>query len=153
MCTAQCCLALLDKDQTLPPHSAMIEVSYQQALQERMDFECTAMPINEVYEALCKLPEVEFSYAPFEALLWREFAQRLTRIKTAEDVDMFAAPLEVVAFLKTHGIVTDNVLKQWARWSLEASYRPNTLSHKRPTARELTYLYGLIAERSEDPAY
>jgi len=101
------------------------------------------MPINEVYETLLDLPNLEYSFRPFEDLLRAAFTARLRDISTARDVNMFACPIRVLLFAYTHEDIPNRTLFAYTRWANDMSYAPNTLSQKRPTAQDLVLLQTL----------
>eukprot|EP00392_Amoebophrya_sp_AT5.2_P004883 g4892.t1 len=121
LCALQCCFSLLDGG------AAQV------------------LSLEEVYETLTRFPALEFSYKPFEDALWAEFLRRLdSEVKDTSDVDTLAEPMTVLRMLHARGAVTENMAKAFAQWAYDASYRPNMLSWKRPTGRDLLFLQTVV---------
>ena len=109
LCSLQCCLTLLHPSNEVP-----------EFISTRARFEANVLTNEEIYETLCRLPSVEFSYQPFESMLWGEFLKRVDKVSSTEDVDTFADPFGVFLFLHGKKKLTDGVVRAWAKWSQEA---------------------------------
>ncbi len=144
-------------------------------LEKRALYEASCLTLEEIYECLCKFPEMTYSSKKFEELLWTEFEARLaTEVRDTEDVDCFAHPMAVLRMLYAQGrggllnmaadrssytlnpndkndektTTSSHVLRAFSQWAHDASYRPDTLSNKnrRPTSRDLIFLQRIAQE-------
>ncbi|CAD7927107.1 unnamed protein product [Amoebophrya sp. A25] len=157
LCALQCCLTVLGQrvtstNKSQPGMMSETEISdiigyadVPAVLAERAKFETDVLSVEEMYECICKFASMEFSYRPFEELMWSSFLYRLEHeMPTAREIDQFADPFAVLRMLYGKDLLTPRIAQSFARWAYDASYRPNTLSQKRPNARDLVFLRTIL---------
>lgn len=114
--------------------------------EDHAKFEVQTVAIQELLENLQAFPQLEFSWRPYEELCLDEFRNRVRTLRTAQDVGQFVDPFETMNFLRTRGLLEDSYLEALSQWCLLTVHRPNVLSERRPTSRQLFQLYDRCRE-------
>jgi hypothetical protein len=109
--------------------------------EKQATFEVQAVAVQELLENLQTFPELEYSWRPYEDLCLHELKSRIGKFQTAADVGQLADPIEAMLFLRTKGLLETNFLEAISQWCVRAVHRPNVMSERRPTARQLYQVY------------
>jgi len=120
--------------------------SVQADLDSQARFEVDTMAPQEMLDNILAFPRLEYSWQPYEELCLQQFVKSINGFKSAEDVDQLAQPFEVLSFLQSRGLVHADFLLALCQWSLQGVHRPNVLSERRPTAKQLVLLYDHCCE-------
>ncbi|CAJ1430601.1 unnamed protein product, partial [Effrenium voratum] len=123
-------------------------------LDQRARFEVDTISVQELLDNIQAFPQLEFSWQPYEDLCLTEFLQRLSKFRTAEEVDQLVSPFEVARFLQSRGLLSPEFLRALCQWSLKGAHRPNVRAERRPSTRQLLQLQDLCFEHGleEEPA-
>lgn len=132
----------------------MVPDAMQAELDRHAQFEVETVAVQELLENIQAFPELEFSWQPYEKLCLEQFRGRIATFQTAADVGQLADPFEAMLFLRARGMLERNFLEALNQWCLAAVHKPNVLSERRPTSRQLAQLHDRCQEFGieNDPA-
>jgi len=97
--------------------------------------------VQELFDNMQAFPLMEYSWRPYEDLCLEEFLARLSSFRTAEDVDQLVQPFDTMLFLQARGQLKAEFLQALNQWCLRGVHRPNVLSERRPTTKQLVKLH------------
>lgn len=121
-------------------------------LDSHAKFEVQTVALQELLENAQKFPMLEYSWRPYEELCNEELLCRTKDFVSAEDMDQFVSPFDALRFFQARGLVHDEFVNALCQWCLRGVHRPNVLSERRPTAKELVFLHDVCQERGMDTA-
>jgi len=104
-------------------------------------FEVQTIAVQELLDNLQAFPLLEYSWKPFEDLCLKEFGERVRGFQVAADVAQLADPFGALLFLQARGLLERGFLEALTQWCLAGVHRPNVLSERRPTSRQLLLLH------------
>lgn len=122
-----------------PP--SLLEVFDKQA-----KFNVDTVAIQELMDDLVAFPMMEFSWAPYEQLCRDEFLSRVKHLQLWSDVDQFRDPFETFFLLRTRGWLHREFLEALIQWCLYGVHQPNVRTSRRPTSKQLVWLYDEAVE-------
>ncbi|KAL8426664.1 hypothetical protein Efla_005921 [Eimeria flavescens] len=115
-------------------------------VEQRIHFLVDGLPLQLLLDEVQRLPNLEFSWRPYEGLAKKTLLKRLSELECAEDVEQLADPFATMQFLRAQGCLHQPFLKAMIRWCAAAAHKPPTRSQKRPTAEELVMLHDACRE-------
>jgi len=116
--------------------------------QAQLEFQ--TVPVQELLDNMQTLPLLEYSWRPYEGQCLEELLARTKAFRFAADMDQFADPFEALRFFQNQNLLSDEFLEALCQWCLLGVHKPNVLSERRPTARQLIGLHDLCTERGLD---
>ena len=127
---------------------------FMEILDTRARFEVDTISLQELLDNLQAFPQLEFSWKAYEDMCLDEFLERISQLRTAEDVDQLVDPFSTLFFLQSHGVLHADFLRALCQWSLKGVHRPNVRSERRPTSQQLVILHDFCFEYGleEEPA-
>jgi len=112
----------------------------------RARFEVETVAVQELLDNLQAFPSLEFSWRPYEELCLDELVSRTRGFKTAADMDQLVSPFDTLYFLQARGLLHEAFFESLIQWCLRGVHRPNTMSERRPTAKQLVTLHDHCCE-------
>lgn len=110
-------------------------------LDKHARFEIDTVPTQELLENLQAFSLLEFSWKPYEDMCLEELVSRTRTFTFAGDMNQFADPFGALRFMHANNLVHKEFLDALCQWCLEGVHKPNVLSERRPTARQLLNLH------------
>mmetsp|Transcript_37468 Transcript_37468/g.79479 ORF Transcript_37468/g.79479 Transcript_37468/m.79479 type:complete len:581 (-) Transcript_37468:223-1965(-) len=123
-------------------------------LDKQARLEVETVPVQELLDNMNAFPLLEYSWAPYEEMNWKELQARVASYETQKDIDQFVDPFEALDFLQARSALPDSFLLAMTQWCLHGVHLPNVRTERRPTSEQLVKLHELCKERGleETPA-
>lgn len=113
----------------------------------KAEFEVQTIPLPELLANVQAFPQLEYSWRPYEEKCMEELLLRTRHFSSARDMDQFADPFQALRLFHARGYLHDAFLESLIQWCLVGVHRANVRSERRPTSRQLAYLYEMCRER------
>lgn len=117
-----------------------------EVLDQQVRKEVAMMRPNEIFASIRR--HVECSWKPFILELEKNgLVPYVASLEGATQIEQVTRPMELLAFLRFRGLLTNQGLMAFAKWALVASKRPQTRMSKRISAEDLAVITDLCFER------